>query len=79
MRAAVEAAIASWTEPLRADDRFDVLGPAPYPVARVNEEWRYRVAVRTKELDALRATLRAQVLPAAARLRGVRLAISFEA
>ena len=78
-RRAVEAAIARWADALRGDERFDVLGPATYPVARVNDEWRYRIAVRTKAMDALRAAIRAKVLPLAAEADGVRLAITIDA
>jgi primosomal protein N' (replication factor Y) len=78
-RRAVEAAIARWADALRGDPRFDVLGPAPYPVARVNEEWRYRAAARTKEMDALRGAIRARVLPLAAETDGVRLAVTIDA
>ena len=78
-RRAVEAAIARWADALRGDERFDVLGPATYPVARVNDEWRYRIAVRTKAMDALRAAIRADVLPLAAETEGVRLAITIDA
>jgi primosomal protein N' (replication factor Y) (superfamily II helicase) len=78
-RRAVETAIAAWADALRGDERFDVLGPAPYPVARVNDEWRYRIAVRTKDLDALREAIRARVLPQAAALPGVRLAVTMDA
>ncbi len=78
-RRAVEAAIARWADALRDDERFDVLGPAPYPVARVNDEWRYRIAVRTRDMPALRATLRERILPLAAETEGVRLAITIDA
>jgi primosomal protein N' (replication factor Y) len=78
-RRAVETAIAAWAAALRGDARFDVLGPAPYPVARVNDEWRYRLAVRTKELDALRDVLRARIIPLAATAAGVRLAMTLDA
>ena len=78
-RRAVEAAIARWADALRGGDRFDVLGPAPYPVARVNEEWRYRAAVRTKHLDALRKAIRSEVLPLAEADPGVRIAITIDA
>jgi primosomal protein N' (replication factor Y) (superfamily II helicase) len=77
-RTAVEAAVAAWAAALRDDKRFDVLGPAPYPVARVNDEWRYRIAVRTKHLDALRAAIRTAILPLAANQAGVRLAVTIE-
>jgi primosomal protein N' (replication factor Y) len=79
-RRAVEAAIAQWADTLRDDERFDVLGPATYPVARVNDEWRYRTAVRTKDLDALRDAIRAKVIPLAATTSdAVRLAITIDA
>lgn len=75
----VEAAIEHYAGLLRDDPRWQVLGPAPYPLARLNDEWRYRIAIKTRELDALRQALRALVLPAAARARHTRLAITFEA
>jgi primosomal protein N' (replication factor Y) len=78
-RRAVEAAIGGWADLLRRDERFEVLGPATYPVARVNEEWRYRIAVRTKTMDPLRAAIRAAVVPLAASTDGVRLAITIDA
>jgi primosomal protein N' (replication factor Y) len=78
-RRAVEAAIGGWADVLREDARFEVLGPAPFPVARVNEEWRYRVAIRTKELDALRAMIRERILPLAVQTEGVRIAIAIDA
>jgi primosomal protein N' (replication factor Y) (superfamily II helicase) len=78
-RRAVEDAIGNWAAALRRDHCFDVLGPATYPVARVNEEWRYRIAVRTKQLDALRAALRETILPLAASAADVRIAITIDA
>ncbi len=77
-RRAVEEAIARWADALRADRRFDVLGPAPYPIARVNDEWRYRLAVRTKAIDALRDAIRSEIMPAAAESPGVRLSIAID-
>jgi primosomal protein N' (replication factor Y) len=78
-RRAVESTVAGWAALLREDARFDVLGPAPYPVARVNDEWRYRIAVRTKDLDALRDTLRTRIFPLAATVTGVRLSVTIDA
>ena len=77
-RRAVEEAIAAWAAALRGDPRFDVLGPAPYPVARVNDEWRYRVAIRTKQLDALREAIRGRVIPLADGAAGVRLTVTID-
>jgi primosomal protein N' (replication factor Y) (superfamily II helicase) len=78
-RRAVEDAIAAWADALRGDPRFEILGPAPYPVARVNDEWRYRIAARTKVLDALRAAIRERVIPLARALDSVRLTIAVDA
>jgi primosomal protein N' (replication factor Y) len=78
-RASVESAIDRYAELLRADERWEVLGPATYPLARLNDEWRYRIAVKTRELDALRDALRSRVLPEAARSKDTRLVVTFEA
>jgi len=78
-RASVESAIERYAELLRDDDRWDVLGPASYPLARLNDEWRYRLALKTRELDALRDVLRSRVLPEAARSKDTRLVVTFEA
>jgi primosomal protein N' (replication factor Y) len=77
-RPQVEATIARYAEALAGDRRWEVLGPAPYPLARLNEQWRYRLAIKTKDLDAVRAALRERILPLAERERATRLAISFE-
>ncbi len=77
-RPAVESAIAAWADTLRGDARFDVLGPAPAPIARVNDEWRYRAAVRTRAMDALRAALRGSVLSPAGASTGVRLTVTLD-
>lgn len=77
-RAAVQRAIVRWADELRDDPRFEVLGPAPYPVARVNDEWRYRIAIRTRAIEALRAALRERVIPLARREAGVRAALAID-
>ena len=68
----------SYADLLRHARRCEVLGPVPYPVARVNEEWRYRIAVKTADLRALRAFIRRDVLPIARRERSVRMAINVD-
>ena len=78
-RRAVETAIAGWAALLREDARFDVLGPAPYAVARVNDEWRYRLAVRDQRSGWLRAALRERIIPLAAAAAGVRLTVAIDA
>jgi primosomal protein N' (replication factor Y) len=78
-RVAVEAAIERYAALLRDDERWEVLGPAAYPIARLNDVWRYRIAVKTKHLDDLRDALRTRVLPVAARSKETRIAVTFEA
>lgn len=77
-RTAVVEAIERYADLLRGDARWEVLGPAPYPLARRNDEWRYRIAVKTRALDDLRGALRERILPLAMRDRKTRLAILFE-
>lgn len=56
----------------------DVLGPAPYPIARVNAEWRYRIAVKTRAPAALRKAIREGILPLSRAARDTRLAINID-
>jgi len=77
-RPAVEAASERYAASLRGDERWEVLGPAPYPVARLNEEWRYRLALKTRDIAVVRATLRERVVTAAHRDRTVRIAINVD-
>ena len=78
-RIAVEAAIARYADAMQGDPRWEVLGPAAYPLARLNDEWRYRIAVKAKELDVLRDALRTRVLPLAQKEKETRLVITFDA
>jgi primosomal protein N' (replication factor Y) len=78
-RSAVEQTIARYADALRDDRRWEVLGPAPYPLPRLNDTWRYRIAIKTKDLDALREALRARILAAASREKETRLVITFDA
>jgi len=73
----VEAA-RHYAEVLRDAGSLEVLGPAPYPIARVNDEWRYRIAVKSRRPAALRALLRARVVPLARADRRTRLAINVD-
>ena len=57
---------------------MEVLGPAPYPIARVNNEWRYRIVLRTKKPAALRELIRTAILPLANADRPTRLAIGID-
>lgn len=56
----------------------EVLGPAPYPIARLNNEWRFRIALKARDLMPARAVLREKILPAARAHRETRLAINVD-
>ena len=63
---------------LHAAEVGEVLGPAPYPVARMNNEWRYRIAIKTRTPKPLRAAIRAEIVPLAKADRVTRLAINVD-
>jgi len=63
---------------LRDGDAADVLGPAPYPIARVNNEWRYRIALRGPNGSVLRRLVRERVIQAARVDHRTRLAINVD-
>ena len=67
-----------YAELLRDADVAEVLGPAPYPIARVNNEWRYRIALRSRKPTALRKVVRDRILKAARADRSTRLAINVD-
>ncbi|MDQ2872500.1 MAG: primosomal protein N', partial [Candidatus Eremiobacteraeota bacterium] len=56
----------------------EVLGPAPYPIARLNNEWRFRIAFKGRDGALLRDAVRAHVLPVARADRTTRLALNVE-
>ncbi len=67
-----------YAEILRETQLAEVLGPAPYPIARVNNEWRFRIAVKTAKPRELRAAIREKILPVARAARGSRLAVNVD-
>jgi len=75
-RARVVAVATRLAEALRAR-AFETLGPAPYPVARVDDEWRYRIAVKAADLAPLRRLLREEAFPRMRAEPGVRLVADF--
>jgi primosomal protein N' (replication factor Y) len=77
-RTRVERAIAMYAEILKANAAVDVLGPAPYPIARLNHDWRYRIMLRTSSARALRDAIRSHVLPVARADRTTRIAIAID-
>lgn len=56
----------------------EVLGPAPFPVARLNDEWRFRVALKGHHGEAMRAAVRSRILPLSHRDRTTRLAVNVD-
>jgi primosomal protein N' (replication factor Y) (superfamily II helicase) len=67
-----------YAQTLRETALADVLGPAPYPIARVNDEWRFRVALKTRKPSELRAAIRERIVPQARASRETRLAINVD-
>ena len=56
----------------------EVLGPAPYPIARLNNEWRMRIAIKAKNSKALREAIRLRVISLARKDHSSRLAINVD-
>jgi primosomal protein N' (replication factor Y) len=77
-RPAVEAAATKYAELLTTLSGTEVLGPAPYPIARVNDEWRYRIAVKARDATDARRFVRETLVPIAAADRHVRLAVNVD-
>ena len=77
-RERVREAATRYAGVLRSTQLAEVLGPAPYPVARVNDEWRYRIALKTNAAVQLRAAIRERLLPLAHADRATRLAINVD-
>lgn len=77
-RRAAEAAATLYAQRLREADAGEVLGPAPYPIARLNDEWRMRVAIKTRARKKLRAAIRDAILPLARADRNSRIAINVD-
>jgi primosomal protein N' (replication factor Y) len=72
------AAAARYAELLRGADVGEVLGPAPYPIPRVNDEWRFRIAVKTPDSAPLRAFIRQALAPLARADRTTRLVVNVD-
>lgn len=72
------AAAKRYAELLSGLPTTEVLGPAPYPIVRLNGEWRYRIALKTSRSAAVRAAIRDRILPVARTDRRTRLAINVD-
>jgi primosomal protein N' (replication factor Y) len=78
VRAEVEAAATRYASAVAKLENVDVLGPAPYAVARANDEWRYRLAAKTPNGARLRAFVREHLQPQARRDRTTRLIVNVD-
>ncbi len=77
-RARTAEAAARYARILRESGVDDVLGPAPYPIARVNNEWRFRIALKTRKAGRLKKLIRDRLLPLAGRDPSTRLRINVD-
>jgi primosomal protein N' (replication factor Y) len=77
-RAQTLAQAQRYSELLEEAHVAEVLGPAPYPIARLNNEWRFRIALKASDNAPVRAALRDRILPAARAHRETRLAINVD-
>ncbi|MDE2572262.1 MAG: primosomal protein N' [bacterium] len=77
-RAHVEHTARRYAERIRRAEIAEVLGPAPYPVERVNEEWRWRIACKTERPRELCALIRERILSFARTDRGARIVVNVD-
>ncbi len=77
-REIVERTALEYAEMLRTENRAEVLGPAPYAIPKLNNEWRYRIALKTNQSPRLRAFIREHIIPLATRNKSTRLIINVD-
>jgi primosomal protein N' (replication factor Y) (superfamily II helicase) len=77
-RRRVAEAATRYAASLRDAGVVEVLGPAPYPIARVNNEWRYRIALRGRRPAVLRRLVRERVIRLARADHATRIAINVD-
>jgi len=77
-RGHVERTLHQYGERIRRSELAEVLGPAPYPVERVNDEWRWRIACKSDRPDELRAFIRERILPLARTDRSARVVVNVD-
>ena len=75
---AVARVAGRYAELLRQLEQVEVLGPAPYPVPRVNDEWRYRIALKAGDAESLRVEIRERLQPLARADRNTRLVVNVD-
>jgi len=74
----VETVAQGYAGILRRERVGEILGPAPHPLARLNEEWRWRIAIKASDLHHTRTVLRERIVPEADKDRATRIWISIE-
>jgi primosomal protein N' (replication factor Y) len=74
----VASAAEHYAELMRRVPGAEVLGPAPFPVPRVNDEWRYRIAVKTDDGRAVRREIREHLQGVAAAAATTRLVVNVD-
>ena len=57
---------------------IEVLGPAPYPIARLHDEWRFRIALKYADGARARAAVRERIFPLSRSERETRLAVNVD-
>jgi primosomal protein N' (replication factor Y) len=77
-RAAAASTAARYADVVRDGGLCDVFGPAPYPIAQLNREWRFRIMLATRKARALRELIRERILPLARADRTTRIAINVD-
>ena len=77
-RQAVVEAAERYAGELRRTADAEVLGPAPFAIPRVNDEWRYRIVLKTRAAAGVRRLIRERLAPAARADRATRLAINVD-
>jgi len=77
-QAQTETAVEAYATILRTESAWTTLGPAPYPIVKLNNEWRYRIALRGKDLAAVRAFVRERIVPLARADSTTRLSINVD-
>ena len=77
-RADVEGTADAYAAALRTVPGAEVLGPAPYAIARANNEWRYRIAAKSTDSTPLRAFVRERLQPLARTDQRTRLVVNVD-
>jgi len=77
-KVATSNAATTYARILQETGLCETLGPAPYPIARLNNEWRFRVMLKTTKAPALREAIRERILPPSRADRTTRIALNVD-